>query len=151
MKKRASNLSEADVALIEAMILRWDGPLRWEGLIDRITAEPQLGQTYTRQALGRHARLAEAFRKRRRAPLAAKVFPNLELEAAAARIERLELKVAKHEKISAGLKERFGRWAYNARLRGLTEIELDMPLEPIDRSQTALKLGRKNPLDEDDE
>jgi hypothetical protein len=51
----------------------------------------------------------------------------------------------------AGYKERFGRWAYNARLRGITEAELDMPLEPIDRSQTILKPGRTNPLDEDGE
>lgn len=148
-KKRANNLSEADVALIEAMILKWEGSLRWEGLIDRIKAEPQLAQTYTRQALGRHRKLAEAFKKRRRAPLARKVYPSLELEAAAARIARLEIKLAKHEVIEAAFKERFGHWAYNARIRGITEAELDAPLEPIDRSQTVLFPGRKNPLDED--
>jgi hypothetical protein len=151
MKKRASNLSGADVVLIEAMILKWQGPLRWEGLIERIKAEPQLGQVYTRQALQRHPELAAAFQKRRRTPLAPKVYPSLELEAAAARIERLEVREAKHNTIVAGYKERFGRWAYNARLRGITEAELDMPLEPIDRSQTILKPGRTNPLDEDGE
>jgi hypothetical protein len=101
--------------------------------------------------LGRHTRIANAFKKRRKALLEAKVYPSLELEAAAARIERLEVKVAKHQRIEAAFKERFGRWAYNARIRGVTKAELDAPLEPIDRSPTVLKPGRTNPLDEDGE
>ena len=149
MKTRASNLSEADIALIVRIILAWEGSLRWELLVERIASDPELKQKYTRQALSRHSEIAEAFRRRRRAPLKANVYVSLEMQAAEARIMRVEAELALAKKQISGLKERHVLWAYNARIRGITESELDRPLEPIDRSQTVLRPGRKSPLDED--
>jgi hypothetical protein len=104
----------------------------------------QLGGTYTRQALGRHPDIAKALKLRRQAPLDVQL--TVEQEAEEARAERDGAEIKRLRAVVSGYKELFALFAYNARLRGVTEAELRMPLDPVNRDQTVLKRGRRNPL-----
>lgn len=141
-KSRAKNLSASDIAIIVTLIKRWRGALRWSDLIDAV--KDQLGETYTRQALGRQEKIANALRVRRQAPLDVQL--TVEQEAEKARAERDGAEIKRLRTVVSGYKELFALFVYNARLRGVTEAELRMPLDPIDRDRTVLKPERRNPL-----
>jgi len=51
------------------------------------------------------------------------------------RLLTLQARVRELEKVRDALLEKFGRWAVNASMRGLTESFLDQPLQRIDRSE----------------
>ena len=141
-KRRAKNLSASDIAIIVTLIKRWRGALRWDDLIVEVKA--QLDETYTRQALGRQPEIAKALKLRRQAPLDVQL--TAEQEAEKARAERDGAEIKRLRAVVSGYKELFALFVYNARLRGVTEAELRMPLDPIDRDRTVLRPGRRNPL-----
>lgn len=145
MKKRAKNLTDQRVKEIVNIIDVWDGAIRWAELIDEIRRETK--ETYTRQALAKKPSIAEAFALRRRAPLKKAAIPakSPELTAALSRCERLERNLERVEVQNAALLEQFVRWAYNARIRGLTKEYLNQPLPDVDRDQTVLRPGRRSP------
>jgi len=137
-KKRAKNLSETDIDRIVDIIDGWSGaPLTWNRLIDEI--ERQLFRRYTRQALNRYHRikLAYAVNKERHPPQAYEndsLSP--ELRVALEQIEKLTAKTRRLEEENQQLLEQFARWAYNAYQAGISEVQLNRDLPPVNRGQT---------------
>jgi hypothetical protein len=146
MKKRAQNLTDERIRTIIELIDVWDGPFSWDNLIRSI--QRRTGQVYTRQALAKKASIAEAFSLRKRAPreITTRRKMSPELSAALARIERLQRRLDRAETQNAALMEQFVKWAYNARIRGLSLGYLNQPLPSVDRDRTVLKPGRRSPL-----
>lgn len=137
-KKRAKNLSETDIDRIVDIIDGWSGaPLTWNRLIDEI--ERQLFRRYTRQALNRYHRikLAYAVNKERHPPQAYEndsLSPGLRV--ALEQIEKLTAKTRRLEEENQQLLEQFARWAYNAYQAGISEVQLNRDLPPVNRGQT---------------
>lgn len=140
-KARAKNLTDDGIARIAGILDGWTGPLTWDLFLDAV--EVHTGARYTRQALFRHARIAEAFSLRKSAPDAggrAKDAEDIspELQAALARIARTEAENLRLHAENQRLLEQFAVWAYNAHMRGLDEEYLSRPLPFVNRDQTKL-------------
>jgi hypothetical protein len=93
---RARNLGDSDIAEVVAILDGWTGKLTWELLV--VAIKKRLHQEYTRQALNNHARIADAFRQRKKTASKAQAAPNRrrtadasqELDAALQRIQVIE-------------------------------------------------------------
>lgn len=136
---RARNLSDADVAAIVSILDGWNGSLSWGELIDVV--ERRLRVRYTRQALHKHVRIADAFSLRKESlrgdsGAADRVAGSPELQAAIERIARLEAANLRLEAENNRLLEQYARWIYNANTRGVSIEALSQPLPSIDRGRT---------------
>ncbi|MDL5030955.1 hypothetical protein QRD43_03470 [Pelomonas sp. APW6] len=146
MRKRGRNLADTDVDMIVGMLDGWSGPLSWQGLIDAV--EKRLFCGYTRQALSKHDRIAQAFRlsRIRLAEAGAARGPKRALtpteQALSERLTRREAEVTRLKAENQRLLERHVLWLYNAQARGLTSAELEQPLPPVHRGQTKATLRR---------
>jgi hypothetical protein len=137
-----ARLTDAEVDKIVNLLTTWQGKLSWELLLRRV--RPMLGRDFTRQGLDKQQSISIAFKQakgriRIRAQKAARDRDGdlpPELAAAQRRIDNLlaEVELLKAEKDK--LLERFATWLYNARGRGLSEIELSTPLPHIDRDKS---------------
>lgn len=148
LKKRAPNLDTAAIETVLGLLDGWNGKLSWGLLIEAIAA--RLRATYTRQALGQHQRITDAFKlaKERLSGRQAserdspQTLGPIEANALMERLQRVEAENARllHEK--ERLVEQFVTWAYNASIRGLDEAFLSQPLPSVHRDQTwAIKGG----------
>lgn len=148
--ERARNLDDKGIADIVAVLDGWSGKLTWELLVEAI--ERRLRQTYTRQALNNHARIAEAFRHRKKALTQTARSAgrrrvgdaSQELEAALQRIELLEAANSRLEVENQRLLDQFIRWAYNAYTRGLDKNFLDQPLPTVQVESTKVTMEELN-------
>ncbi|RYG38389.1 MAG: hypothetical protein EON93_02155 [Burkholderiales bacterium] len=136
---RARNLNDGDIAEIVSMLDGWAGSLTWDALIEEI--ERRLRVRYTRQALHKHARVADAFALRKKtlsgsdgAPTPAATSP--ELQFALERVARLEAENQRLEAENNRLLEQYARWAYNANVKGISIEILSRPLPPLNRGRT---------------
>jgi len=132
-------LTDSDIEVICSILDGWTGSLTWNALINTVTL--RLKRKYTRQALDRHFRIKSAYSLRKKALRGKTGRPevkSLELQMSLERIDRLK---AENERLMAEntqLLEQFARWAYNAHCKGLTEVQLNQPLPPVDRARTKL-------------
>jgi hypothetical protein len=134
-KRRAKNLTAAQVKTIVELIDGWSGKLTWDLLREAIAS--RTSQTYERQALAAHEAIQKAFTNKKATPTAVKkTASSPELEAAEQAIDRLEATVKRLTHENNTLIEQFVRWAHNASLRGLGEDFLNQPLPPVDREKT---------------
>jgi hypothetical protein len=140
---RSKNLDGKDIADIVAILDGWTGPLTWDFLIEII--EKRQFTCYTRQALHRHERIRQAFSMRKAAMTACQSGIDTELEtsspeldAALARMGRLENENTRLIAENGRLIEQFIRWAYNAHTRGLDHHFLNRALPKVDRDQTVV-------------
>lgn len=146
MRKRGRNLSPVDVDLIVGILDGWSEPLSWQGLIDSI--EQRLFCSYTRQALSKHERIAQAFQlsKARLAEAGTARGSKKKLtpteQALSERLTRREAEVTRLKAENQRLLEKHVLWLYNAQVRGLTTAELEQPLPPVHRGQTTATLRR---------
>ena len=136
---RARNLTDTDISAIVSMLDGWVDSLTWEGLID--TIERRLRVRYTRQALHKHVRIADAFSSRKEAlrgkeTTLSRSPSSPELQIAIARIARLEAENSRLETENNRLLEQYARWIYNANTRGVSIEVLSQPLPSIDRGRT---------------
>jgi len=137
-----ARLTDTEVDKIVNLLTTWQGRLSWELLLRRVT--PLLGRDFTRQGLDKQQSISIAFKQaKERTRIRAKKVPAgddpdlpPELAAAQRRIENLlaEVELLKAQKDQ--LLERFATWLYNARSRGLSEIDLSSPLPPVDRDKS---------------
>lgn len=144
---RARNLTDADVAAIVSILDGWVDSLTWDSLIDSI--ERRLRVRYTRQALHKHVRIADAFSLRKEALRddageAPRLTSSPELQAAIERIARLEAENHRLEAENNRLLEQYARWIYNANTRGVSIEALSQPLPTIDRGRTDASQKRRS-------
>lgn len=116
----------------------WTDSLTWSGLVDKV--EHRLRVRYTRQALHKHVRIADAFASRKKAlrvtnPVAKTGSPNLLV--ALERIARLEAENRRLESENNRLLEQYARWIYNANSKGVSISTMSRPLPTIDRGRTS--------------
>ena len=145
VRRRAPNLSDDDIAEIVEVLDGWTGALSWDRLIQAI--EKRFARSYTRQALFKHTRIREAFKGRKEAlrqqPSHGNRIMSAELQAAIARIARLEAENQRLATENEQLLEQFARWAYNAHVREMDEEALNRPLMPVDRKTGPATTGRR--------
>jgi hypothetical protein len=137
---RARNLTDQDVAAIVSILDGCADSLTWDGLIEEI--ERRLLVRYTRQALHKHARIAEAFASRKKAIRETdfnrtRATSPPELQVARERIARLEAENQRLEMENDRLLEQYVTWIYNANSRGMSVTDLNRPLPAVDRDRTS--------------
>ena len=100
------------------------------------------GESYTRQTLSKHSRIKRAYdiakeriiRERENtgridASLSQKEYILTE------KLRTIEAENERLKKENADLLYQFARWAYNAYAHGMSPVQLDKPLPPVDRGQ----------------
>lgn len=130
-KRRAPNLSPELVSEILAIIRRLSVRLTWPALIEQIEQVKLI--TYTRQALAKHALIAEAYEAQWTQATAGetkarKKSASPEIQMVLDEMVSLKASLARAEEENERLLRQFVRWAYNASQRGLTEEFLNQPL-----------------------
>lgn len=139
MNKRAKNLEDADIAQIVEMLDGWSGKLSWNLLIDAI--EKRRHMRYTRQALHKHERVAQAYSMRKKV-LSARVdrdeitYSSPELQILNQKLARTTAENIRLKSENEHLLEQFVRWAYNAYTRNLDKEFLNRPLPGVNRDVT---------------
>lgn len=141
--RRSANLDGDRIKSVIGIIRRMPEPVSWQGIVDAV--ERELGDAYTRQALSAHAPIRAAYDGRKRGEPARPGGPRLSQRARANkdRIDQLVAKVARAERERDACREAMARWAHNAFQFGMSEWELDAPLEAIDRS-LSIPRGRRD-------
>lgn len=132
-------LSSRDIADICGILDGWSGKLTWDALIDAISI--RMGRSYTRQALDRHERIKIAFTMRKKSLRYKDGKTETDSPELQKTLERLERLKAENERLNAEntqLLEQYARWAYNAKIKGLSEQYLNQPLPKIDRGRTKI-------------
>jgi predicted RNase H-like nuclease (RuvC/YqgF family) len=126
----APKLSDTGIDAAVKLLDGWAGKLTWERYLTVL--ELEIGHKYTKAAMLRHPRIADAWRhaKDRSSNVSEGGYGNVALSQAKARIKRLESRVERLERENNQLLEQFLRWSYNAASRGLTPEILDRPLPP---------------------
>lgn len=139
---RSKNLNEGLIEQIIHMIDSWTGKLTWDALIKEI--KERTSNTYTRQALDRHQRIAEAYKVRKsylsqsngKKQRVSESYSPAEVQVLLERYKRIEAENMRLKKENARLLIQFDIWAYNAHTRGLDERFLNRPLINTDRDVT---------------
>lgn len=135
-KDRAKNLDDKDIEIIVGILDGWAGKLTWDMLIDEV--EVHLKERYTRQTLGKHVRVKEAFdltKERLGKVTMHRHFGPADIEVLVQRLERLENENVRLDKENQVLLAQFARWSHNSYMKGIVFNELDKPLPKIDRGQ----------------
>lgn len=139
MNKRAKNLEDVDIVQIVEMLDGWSGKLSWDLLIDAI--EKRRHMRYTRQALHKHERVAQAYSMRKKA-LSVSVgrdeitYSSPELQILNQKLARITAENMRLKAENEHLLEQFVRWAYNAYTRNLDKEFLNRPLPGVNRDLT---------------
>lgn len=130
----APKLTDKGIDSAVKLLDGWSGKLTWERYL--AVLEVEIGHKYTKAAMLRHPRIADAWRqaKNRSSSVSEGGYGNVALSQAKARIKRLEQQLDRLERENNQLLEQFLRWSYNAASRGLTIEVLDRPLPPGKRS-----------------
>lgn len=136
---RNKHIRPQDVEAIVNIIRGWsDEKIGWDALC--AACEPILNYVPTRQGLSAHQGIQDSF-KARKAGLKVSI-PNKgplpsSLAVASKRISSLNAAVAELELKNDALSEQLTIWLYNARARGITIEQLNVPLPRIDRERSA--------------
>lgn len=136
-----ARLTDAEIERIIGILTAWSGKLSWELLVRRV--EVLLGRPFTRQGLDKHETIRIAFQQAKnrfrshskKLGIEENDLP-LELALAQRRIDSLvaEVQVLKAERDR--LLEKFATWLYNARSRGISELDLNRRLPDVDRDSS---------------
>lgn len=131
-----ARLTAVEIDRIVGILTSWEGKLSWELLLRRV--RPILKRPFTRQGLDKHEPIRIAFKQAKerlrtssKTAILDRVPPELAL--AQRRIDSLvaEVKVLKGERDR--FLEKFATWLYNARSRGISEVDLNRSLPSVDR------------------
>ncbi|MCU4180111.1 hypothetical protein [Bosea sp. BH3] len=140
-----AKLSGDEIDQIVGMLVGWRGDLTWGRLLDKVAAV--LGRPFTRQALDGHDAISRAFKSGKKRIRGAKRLnpgaPEISAELAAAleRVDALQTQVALLRDERTGFLEVFATWQYNARNRGMSDRDLNLPLPTVERHATGNKRG----------
>jgi hypothetical protein len=128
-------LTDQDCAAIVALMSSFRGPITWADVIG--LGEEVSHQRYSRQSLEKKDDIRSAYRVVNERAVAQPVLPAkpkpAEVQVLEATVERLSGRIAVLEGINTQLKEQFVVWAENARMKGLTEDDLNRPLSKLHR------------------
>lgn len=138
-----ARLSDGEVDKIVAALAGWEGKLSWELLVEHV--DDLLGRPFTRQGLDKQFAVANAFtaaKERLRARRGkskstggkANVGMAPELATALKRVETLLAENASLRVERERYRETFARWLFHARNKGMSERELNVPLEKAERN-----------------
>ncbi|MBA4784382.1 MAG: hypothetical protein H2046_01275 [Rhizobiales bacterium] len=134
-------LTSEDIEQIVGLLTSWRGKLTWELLLKRV--EALLRRKFSRQGLNKHDNLRTAFqqakkRLRTSEPKPSKPLPEIELLQRTIDSLQAELAVIKAER--GRYEEKFVTWLYNARSRGVSELDLNRRLPEVDRGRSIKKV-----------
>ncbi|NVM41242.1 hypothetical protein HWX16_12985 [Ochrobactrum intermedium] len=132
-----ARLTNEEIEQIIGLLTTWQGKLSWELLLQRV--EMLLRRPFTRQGLDKQSAIRTAFKQAKnrtrigkQAP--AEGLPEILLLNKTIDSLRSEIAVLKAERDR--FYEKFATWHYNARSRGLAEVDLNRPLPAIDRGKS---------------
>lgn len=132
-----ARLTNEEVELIIGLLTSWRGKLSWELLLKRV--ETLLRRPFTRQGLDKQAAIRTAFQQAKARTRTAKQSPSEALPEIALlqqTIESLRAEIAVLKAERNRYAEKFATWLYNARSRGLSEVDLNRPLPIVDRDKS---------------
>ena len=134
----AKHLSDGDVERVVEILDGWRGKLTWDALCTACARH--IGSIPARQTLDRFVRIRDAYKstKIRLREQANEVERNVSssIRVANERLQRLTMENERLKRENSRLLEQFVVWQYNAHARGLTDVELNRPLPPLDRGRT---------------
>lgn len=140
-----ARLSDGEIDRIVGALAGWKGKLSWDLLVDRV--EIILRRPFSRQGLDKNISIRTAFQqaKKRIKNKPADTSEDesnsgsSELAVALRRIDNLLAEVQTLKAEREHFLERFAVWSYNARSRGISEVELNAKLPKVNRSPSEKK------------
>jgi len=129
-----ARLKTDEIERIVDMLTSWRGDLTWDRLLQRV--EKLLRRSFTRQGLAKQENIQTAYQQakdRLRTDKPRDVAPRLEIELLQSTIESLRARIAVIEAERGRFEEKFATWLYNARSRGISELDLNRRLPDVDR------------------
>ena len=135
-----ARLTSDEIEQIVELLTSWRGELTWELLLERV--EALLRRTFTRQGLAKQENIQTAYQQaknriRLAKPTYSKPLPEIELMQNT--IDSLRAKMAVMEAERGRYEEKFATWLYNARSRGISELDLNRRLPDVDRNGSVKK------------
>jgi predicted nuclease with TOPRIM domain len=129
-----ARLKTDEIERIVDMLTSWRGDLTWDRLLQRV--EKLLRRSFTRQGLAKQENIQTAYQQakdRLRTDKPRDTAPRPEIELLQNTIESLRAKIAVIEAEKGRFEEKFATWLYNARSRGISELDLNRRLPDVDR------------------
>lgn len=130
-KSRAPVIDRDVIEVVQAILSSWSGKLTWDLLIAAI--KKGIRVEYTRQALANHKVIVEEFNQKKRALQLAAGRP----QPTDVRVDKLQKEIdslkAKNEHLTVACNNyeaKFIVWTANAVRLGISESELNVPLDP---------------------
>ncbi|WFU89067.1 hypothetical protein QA644_08500 [Rhizobium sp. CC1099] len=129
-----ARLTSDEIERIVELLTSWRGTLSWELLLERV--ETLLRRPFTRQGLAKQDNIQIAYQQakdriRKQKPTYSEALPEIELMKNT--IDSLRAKIAMMEAERGRYEEKFATWLYNARSRGISELDLNRHLPEVDR------------------
>jgi hypothetical protein len=135
-----ARLTSDEIERIVELLTSWRGTLSWELLLERV--ETLLRRPFTRQGLAKQDNIQTAYQQakdriRNEKPTYSEALPEIELMQNT--IDSLRAKIAVMEAERGRYEEKFATWLYNARSRGISELDLNRHLPEVDRDGSTKK------------
>lgn len=135
-----SRLTSDEIEQIVELLTSWRGELSWDLLTERV--EAVLRRSFSRQGLAKHENIQTAYQQakdriRTEKPTYSEPVPEIELMQNT--IDSLRAKIAVMEAERGRFEEKFATWLYNARSRGISEVDLNRQLPKVDRDGSTKK------------
>ena len=135
-----ARLTNDEIERIVELLTSWRGTLSWELLLERV--EAILRRPFTRQGLAKQDNIQTAYQQaknriRLAKPTYSESLPEIELMQNT--IDSLRAKIAVMEAERGRYEEKFATWLYNARSRGISELDLNRHLPEVDRDGSTKK------------
>lgn len=137
-----ARLTVEDMERIIGLLISWQGKLSWELLTDKV--EIMLKRPFTRQGLDKQENVRTAFQQAKKRLRSSPKTPSVstmsaELALALAKVDSLEAEIIVLKAERSRFNEKFATWQYNARSKGLSQADLNMPLPRVDRDRSTAK------------
>ncbi len=134
-----ARLTDEEIDRIVALLVSWRGKLSWDLLTKKVGVS--LKRSFTRQGLDKQENIRTAFqqaKERLRSTPARKSSDEMSAELAMVlgRVDRLEAELAVMKAERNRFLQKFATWQYNARSRGMSEADLNMPLPRVGRDRS---------------
>ncbi|AOG11563.1 hypothetical protein [Agrobacterium sp. RAC06] len=131
-----ARLTRDEIDRIVELLTSWRGKLSWELLLKRV--EAILRRPFTRQGLAKQENIQTAYQQAKNRirlvkPTSSK---SPEIELMQSTIDSLRAKIAVMEAERGRYDEKFATWLYNARSRGISELDLNRHLPEVDRDRS---------------
>jgi hypothetical protein len=137
-----ARLTDDEIERIVGLLISWQGKLSWEMLTEQVGV--MLKRPFTRQGLDKQENIRTAFQQAKDRLRSSPATPSAsemsaELAMALGRVDRLEAEIAVLKAERNRFNEKFATWQYNARSKGLSEADLNMPLPKVERDRSTAK------------